>query len=79
MISNTLQVEISPKDYGNRMKLIEALRRSGELEAVREQRECISTLYTMPPSFWLDWIELVVIRKNDQKPFTLYHIFSKKS
>uniref|UniRef100_A0A1I7VQM3 RRM domain-containing protein n=1 Tax=Loa loa TaxID=7209 RepID=A0A1I7VQM3_LOALO len=50
-------VEVSPKDYGSRMKLIEALRRSGELEAVREQRECISTLYTMPPSFWLDWIE----------------------
>ncbi|KAM3715688.1 Nuclear RNA-binding protein [Dirofilaria immitis] len=50
-------VENSPKDYSNRMKLIEALRRSGELEAVREQRECISASYTMPPNFWLEWIE----------------------
>ncbi|VIO94605.1 conserved hypothetical protein,hypothetical protein [Brugia malayi] len=50
-------VEISPKDYDNRMKLIEALRRSGELEGVREQRDYISSLYTMPPSFWLEWIE----------------------
>ncbi|VDO78221.1 unnamed protein product [Onchocerca flexuosa] len=39
------------------MKLIEALRRSGELEEVREQRECISALFAMPPSFWLEWIE----------------------
>ncbi|KAL3995359.1 RNA recognition motif family protein [Acanthocheilonema viteae] len=50
-------VEISPKDYGSRMTLIEILRRNGELEAVREQREGISALFTMPPNFWLDWIE----------------------
>ncbi|CAG9534393.1 unnamed protein product [Cercopithifilaria johnstoni] len=50
-------IESSPKDYGSRMTLIEILRRSGELEAVREQRECMSALYTMPPSFWLNWIE----------------------
>ncbi|MCP9263905.1 Squamous cell carcinoma antigen recognized by T-cells 3-like protein [Dirofilaria immitis] len=54
---NEEEVENSPKDYSNRMKLIEALRRSGELEAVREQRECISASYTMPPNFWLEWIE----------------------
>ncbi|VDK73019.1 unnamed protein product [Onchocerca ochengi] len=50
-------VKISPKDYESRMKLIGALRRSGELEAVREQRECISALFAMPPNFWLEWIE----------------------
>ncbi|VDK82101.1 unnamed protein product [Litomosoides sigmodontis] len=50
-------VENSPKDYDSRMALIDILRRSGELDAVREQRECISKLYAMPPSFWLDWIE----------------------
>ncbi|VDK34413.1 unnamed protein product [Gongylonema pulchrum] len=50
-------VDLEPRDYESRMKLIAALRRSGELEALRDQRECISKLYTMPPQFWMLWIE----------------------
>uniref|UniRef100_A0A915PK10 RRM domain-containing protein n=1 Tax=Setaria digitata TaxID=48799 RepID=A0A915PK10_9BILA len=59
-------VEISPTNYDNRMKLIEALRRCGELEAVREQREYMSKLYTMPANFWLEWVEDEKLAENDR-------------
>ncbi|VDM95406.1 unnamed protein product [Thelazia callipaeda] len=59
-------VEKEPKSYQYRMKLIMALRQNGELKAAREQRECISQIYLMPPSFWMDWIEDEKSDKGDK-------------
>lgn len=51
------QLEEQPKDYDSRLKLIELLRNDGELDALRAQREKMSSMFTMPPEFWLDWIK----------------------
>lgn len=51
------KIESQPYDYDSHIELIRLLRQSGELEALRQQREAISQKFCMPGSFWLEWIE----------------------
>uniref|UniRef100_A0A0N5A7Y2 Squamous cell carcinoma antigen recognized by T-cells 3 n=1 Tax=Syphacia muris TaxID=451379 RepID=A0A0N5A7Y2_9BILA len=52
----------SPKDYDKRLELIHLLKKNGDLDELREQRKIISEQFTMPPDFWMEWI-------NDEKEF----------
>eukprot|EP00795_Rhopilema_esculentum_P015566 gene15566-6831_t len=54
-------VTANPFQYDGHISLIKALRLSGDLDATRKARECMSEIFPLTEELWLEWI-------NDEKP-----------
>ncbi|KAK8581397.1 hypothetical protein V6N12_071622 [Hibiscus sabdariffa] len=63
----TLEYELSsnPSNYDAHVQYIKLLRRSGEIEKLREARENMNTLFPLSPEMWIEWAKDEASLLND--------------
>ncbi|KAK8584620.1 hypothetical protein V6N13_138577 [Hibiscus sabdariffa] len=63
----TLEYELSrnPSNYDAHVQYIKLLRRSGEIEKLREARENMNTLFPLSPEMWIEWAKDEASLSND--------------
>ncbi|KAE8700797.1 hypothetical protein F3Y22_tig00110556pilonHSYRG00772 [Hibiscus syriacus] len=75
----TLEYELStnPSNYDAHVQYIKLLRRSGEIEKLREARENMSTLFPLSPEMWMDWAKDEASLSNDSNCESVQKLYER--
>ncbi|KAE8688795.1 hypothetical protein F3Y22_tig00110956pilonHSYRG00244 [Hibiscus syriacus] len=75
----TLEYELStnPSNYDAHVQYIKLLRRSGEIEKLREARENMNTLFPLSPEMWMDWAKDEASLSNDSNCESVQKLYER--
>ncbi|KAL8141439.1 hypothetical protein V2J09_007460, partial [Rumex salicifolius] len=73
------QLSSNPSDYDAHVQYIKLLRKTGELEKLRQARESMNQLFPLSPSMWQEWLkdEISLSSSRPEEVSTIEQLFER--